>query len=58
MSTRITGRIICPSATVAVRMYHLPMKPTVPGNPSSDSMQTLSPKAIAGRLAARPAMSS
>jgi hypothetical protein len=39
-------------------MYHLPMKPTVPGKPSSDSMQTLSPNAINGRSAASPAMSS
>ena len=50
----MTGRIICPSATAAVRMYHLPMKPTVPGKPSSESMQTLSPKAMPGRVGGEP----
>jgi hypothetical protein len=39
-------------------MYHLPIKPKVPGKPSNESMQMLRPSPIHGFREASPAISS
>ena len=54
----MAARVFCPALVAAMRMYHLPMKPAVPGKPSNDNMHTASAKASQGRWLASPARSS
>ena len=48
-SMATTGSSTSPSPSGAAIRYHFPMKPNVPGKPSSDSMQTDIPRDAKGR---------